>query len=192
MRVLLIHSHPVEESYGNALYRQTRESLQKAGHEVDDCNLYAEGFDPVMSRHDRMIYHTYPDNLALVKPYVDRLQQAEGLVIVTPVWNFGWPAMLKGYFDRVWLPGITFELKDGVLTRKLHIQKVAVVTTYGATRWRAFLAGDPPRKLAKRVLRVQTNPARAVTYLAHYDMNNCTTETRAAFLGKVKREMERF
>jgi len=192
MRVLLIHAHPVEESYGNALYRQTLESLQKAGHDVDDCNLYAEGFDPVMSRHDRMVYHTYPDNLALVKPYVDRLQKAEGLVIVTPVWNFGWPAMLKGYFDRVWLPGITFELKGGILTRKLHIEKVAVITTYGATRWRAFLAGDPPRKLAKRVLRVQTNPARAVKFLAHYDMNNCTPETRTAFLEKVKREMERF
>ncbi|WP_037076873.1 NAD(P)H-dependent oxidoreductase [Neorhizobium vignae] len=192
MRVLLIHSHPVEESYGAALHRQARESLLKAGHEVDDCNLYAEGFDPVMSRHDRMTYHDYPNNLSLVKPYVDRLQAAEGLVIVTPVWNFGWPAMLKGYFDRVWLPGITFELKDGKLTRKLHIDKVAVVTTYGATRWRAFLAGDPPRKLSKRVLRVQTNPARPVRFLAHYDMNNCTPQTRAAFLDKVKREMERF
>lgn len=192
MRVLLIHSHPVEESYGAALYAQARESLTKAGHEVDDCNLYAEAFDPVMSRHDRMTYHDYPNNLSLVKPYVDRLQAAEGLVIVTPVWNFGWPAMLKGYFDRVWLPGITFELKDGRLTRKLHIDKVAVVTTYGATRWRAFLAGDPPRKLSKRVLRVQTNPARPVTFLAHYDMNNCTPQTRAAFLDKVKREMERF
>ncbi|WP_117191743.1 NAD(P)H-dependent oxidoreductase [Rhizobium terrae] len=192
MRVLLIHSHPVEESFGAALHKQARESLQKAGHEVDDCNLYAEGFDPVMSRHDRMIYHTYPDNLALVKPYVDRLQKAEGLVIVTPVWNFGWPAMLKGYFDRVWLPGITFELKDGVLTRKLHIDKVAVITTYGATRWRAFLAGDPPRKLAKRVLRAQTNPARSVRFLAHYDMNNCTPHTRAAFLDRVRHEMERF
>ncbi|MBP2557964.1 putative NADPH-quinone reductase [Neorhizobium galegae] len=192
MRVLLIHSHPVEESFGAALHRQARESLSKAGHEVDDCNLYAEGFDPVMSRHDRMTYHDYPNNLSLVKPYVDRLQAAEGLVIVTPVWNFGWPAMLKGYFDRVWLPGITFELKDGKLTRKLHIDKVAVVTTYGATRWRAFLAGDPPRKLSKRVLRVQTNPARPVRFLAHYDMNNCTPQTRAAFLDKVKREMERF
>jgi putative NADPH-quinone reductase len=192
MRVLLVHSHPVEESYGAALHRQARESLLKAGHEVDDCNLYAEGFDPVMSRHDRMTYHDYPNNLSLVKPYVDRLQAAEGLVIVTPVWNFGWPAMLKGYFDRVWLPGITFELKDGKLTRKLHIDKVAVVTTYGATRWRAFLAGDPPRKLSKRVLRVQTNPAQPVTFLAHYDMNHCTPETRAAFLDKVRREMERF
>ncbi|MBP1846289.1 putative NADPH-quinone reductase [Rhizobium petrolearium] len=193
MRVLLLHSHPVESSYSAALYEQTRESLGKAGHEVDDCNLYAEGFDPVMSRHDRMIYHTYPDNLELVRPYVDRLQKAEGLVIVTPVWNFGWPAMLKGYFDRVWLPGVTFEMEGGKLTRKLdNIRKVAVVLTYGATRWRAFLAGDPPRKLARRVLRVQTNPARAVKFLAHYDMNNCTPETRAAFLARVKREMERF
>lgn len=192
MRVLLLHSHPVESSYGAALHAQTRESLTKAGHDVDDCNLYAEGFDPVMSRHDRMIYHSYPDNLALVRPYVDRLRKAEGLVIVTPVWNFGWPAMLKGYFDRVWLPGVTFELKDGVLTRKLHIQKVAVVLTYGASRWRAFITGDPPRKIAKRVLRLQTNPARSVKFLAHYDMNNCTPQTRAVFLARVKREMERF
>ncbi|NKF34484.1 NAD(P)H-dependent oxidoreductase, partial [Pseudomonas sp. BGM005] len=68
MRVLVLHSHPVEESYGKALYKQTLESLRKAGHEVDACDLYAEKFDPVLSRHDRLAYHDYPGNTALVKP----------------------------------------------------------------------------------------------------------------------------
>ena len=86
MRVLVLHSHPLDESFGRALYRQTCESLTKAGHEVDGCNLYAEGFDPVLSAHDRTVYHDYPENTVLVKDYVDRLQKAEGLVIVTPVW----------------------------------------------------------------------------------------------------------
>lgn len=193
MRVLVLHAHPVEESYGNALYRQTLESLHKAGHEVDGCNLYAENFDPVLSRHDRLVYHSYPENTELVKPYVDRLKQAEGLVIVTPVWNFGFPAILKGYFDRVWLPGVSFDLVGGkVQSRLRHIRKLGAVLTYGATPFRALVAGNPPKKIVKRVLRAQINPLRPVTFLAHYDMNNCTPETRARFLDRVKTAMERF
>ncbi|MBW9118262.1 NAD(P)H-dependent oxidoreductase [Rhizobium cauense] len=193
MRVLVLHSHPVESSYGNALYMQTLESLKTAGHEVDDCNLYAENFDPVLSRHDRMVYHDYPENTELVKDYVDRLKLAEGLVIVTPVWNFGFPAILKGYFDRVWLPGVSFDLVDGKVESRLrHIRKLGAVLTYGATPFRAFVAGNPPKKIVKRVLRAQINPRRSVTFLAHYDMNNCTAETRSAFMGKVKTAMERF
>ncbi|PCK78249.1 MULTISPECIES: NAD(P)H-dependent oxidoreductase [Rhizobium] len=193
MRVLVLHSHPVEESYGKALYKQTLESLRKAGHEVDGCDLYAEKFDPVLSRNDRLAYHDYPGNSALVKPYVDRLKQAEGLVLVTPVWNFGFPAILKGYFDRVWLPGVSFELVDGKVESRLrHITKLAAVLTYGTTPFRALVAGNPPKRIVKRVLRAQINPLRPVTFLAHYDMNNCTPETRARFLEKVQTSMERF
>ena len=180
MRVLVLHSHPLDESFGRALYKLTCESLEKAGHEVDGCNLYEEGFDPVLSAHDRRVYHDIPDNLTLVKPYVDRLKEAEGLVIVTPVWN-------------VWLPGVSFDLVDGKLTPTLRpIRKLAAVMTYGATPMRAFLAGNPPKKIGKRVIRAQIKIGAPVKYLAHYDMNNCTEETRAAFMAKVRREMQRF
>lgn len=193
MRVLVLHSHPVEESFGAALYMQTVESLKQAGHDVDDCNLYAEGFDPVLSRHDRLIYHDYPGNTELVKPYVERLQRAEALVICTPVWNFGFPAILKGYFDRVWLPGVTFELVNGKVKSKLqHIRKLGAVLTYGADPFRAFVAGNPPKKIVKRVIRAQIKPFAPVTFLAHYDMNRSTEETRMRFLARVKSEMERF
>ncbi|MBB4192644.1 putative NADPH-quinone reductase [Rhizobium aethiopicum] len=193
MRVLVLHSHPVEESYGKALYKQTLESLRKAGHDVDGCDLYAENFDPVLSRHDRLSYHDYPGNTELVKSYVERLKRAEGLVLVTPIWNFGFPAILKGYFDRVWLPGVSFELVDGKVESRLrHIRKLAAVLTYGATPFRAFVAGNPPKKIVKRVLRAQIYPLRPVTFLAHYDMNNCTEESRIRFLEKVKNAMERY
>ena len=193
MRVLVLHSHPLDESYGRALFRQTCESLAEAGHEVDACNLYEEGFDPVLSAHDRRIYHDYPQNTDMLKPYVERLKQAEGLVICTPVWNFGFPAMLKGYFDRVWLPGVSFALQDGRLTPTLrHIRKLGAVLTYGATPMRAFLVGDPPKKLIKRVIRGQIKIGAPVKFLAHYDINNATDDTRAAFLDKVKTEMRRF
>ncbi len=196
MKVLVLHAHPVEESFGKALFRQTLASLSDAGHSVDPCDLYAENFNPILSGEERRGYHAVPDNIAPVRFYVERLQAADALVIVTPVWNFGWPAILKGYFDRVWLPGVTFDMEEGdrgKLTRKMtNIRKLGVVTTYGGNRWRAFLAGDPPRKIATRVLRVTTNPAHGVTYLAHYDMNNSTPQTRARFLERVKRTMESF
>jgi putative NADPH-quinone reductase len=193
MRVLVLFAHPVESSYGAALHRQVVESLGEAGHEVDDCDLYAEGFDPVLSRHDRLVYHDIPGNRESVEPYIRRLECAEALVIVSPVWNFGFPAMLKGYFDRVWLPGVTFEMVDGRVRPKLtNIRKLAAVMTYGANPLRAFLAGDPPRKIVKRVLRVTLRLAAPVKYLAHYDMNRSTVETRARFLAKVRAEMSRF
>ncbi|SIQ17641.1 Putative NADPH-quinone reductase (modulator of drug activity B) [Rhizobium sp. RU35A] len=193
MRVLVLHSHPVEESYGKALFRKTCESLARAGHEVDACDLYAEGFDPVLSADGRRIYHDHPENMAGLESYVERLKAARGLVICTPVWNFGFPAMLKGYFDRVWLPGVSFALEDGKLTPTLrHIEKLAAVLTYGGTPMRAFLVGNPPKKVITRVIRAQIKIGAPVRFLAHYDMNNCTPETRAAFLSKVEREMENF
>ncbi|NTJ43597.1 NAD(P)H-dependent oxidoreductase [Agrobacterium larrymoorei] len=195
MKILVLHAHPVESSFGSALHTEAVETLRRAGHEVDDCDLYAENFNPVLTREERLGYHTVPANIEPVRDYVERLRAADALVIVTPVWNFGWPAILKGYFDRVWLPGVTFDMDDGdrgKLTRKLtNIKKIIVLTTYGGNRLRAFLAGDPPRKIATRVLRAVARPERGVTYLAHYDMNNCTVQTRARFLEEARAEMQR-
>ena len=186
MRVLVLFSHPVETSFGAALHERVLSALRAGGHEVDDCDLYAEGFDPRLTREERLGYHDLETNQAPVQNYVDRVLAAEALVIVTPVWNFGHPAILKGFFDRVFLPGVSFKMKNGKVAPSLHnIRKLAVVTTYGGTRMRAFLVGDPPRKIATRVLRAVIKPAARVHYHALYDMNRVTEEQRKAFLEKV-------
>lgn len=190
MRVLVLYAHPNPESFGAALHAAAVESLRKAGHDVDDCDLNAEGFPPVLTREERVAYHDIPTNTDPVAGYVERLRRAEALVIVTPVWNFGWPAILKGFFDRVFLPGVSFALKDGKVRGVLtNIRRITVVTTYGGTRWRAFLVGDPPRKIATRVLRAVTDFKAPIAYLAHYDMNRSTPETRSAFLAKVRTQL---
>jgi len=193
MRVLLVHAHPVAESFNGALHRLIRERLVARGHAVDDCNLYAEGFDPRLTREERLGYHDIPENLAPVRAYVERLQAAEALVLCFPVWNFGYPAILKGFFDRVFLPGVSFDIVDGKVRPCLHhIRKLAAVTTYGGTRLRAFLVGDPPRKAVTRVLRVQIKPGAPLHYLAHYDMNRATPQTLEAFMARVGRTMDSF
>ncbi|MBO0347020.1 NAD(P)H-dependent oxidoreductase [Roseibium sp. CAU 1637] len=193
MRVLVLFAHPVETSFNAALHAQVVQSLTEAGHEVDDLDLYAEDFDPRLSREERLNYHDLETNQMPVQGYVDRVQRAEALVICTPVWNFGHPAILKGFFDRVFLPGVSFKMRDGKVRPSLHnIRKLAVVTTYGGARLRAFLVGDPPRKIATRVLRAIIKPAAPVAYHALYDMNRVTDAQRKSFLDKVGVAMEKF
>lgn len=193
MRILVVHAHPVETSFNRVLFQLTVERLAAQGHDVDTLDLYAEDFDPRLTAAEREAYHDLETNRASVSTYADRLLSAEAMVLVHPVWNFGYPAILKGWFDRVFLPGVSFGLVNGKVRPTLHnIGKLVIVTTYGGSRLRALLVGDPPRKLAKRVLRATIKPGAPVRYLAHYDMNRSTDQSRAAFMARVRTEMDDF
>ena len=190
MKALVLFAHPCPESFGAALHATVVETLTARGWHVDDCDLNAEGFQPVLTEAERRAYHDEPGNCGPVQPYVDRLRAAEALIFSFPVWNFGYPAILKGFLDRVFLPGVSFKLVDGKVKPNLtHIRKLAAVTTYGGTRWRAIGAGDPPRKHFTRAVWHVTRPEK-MRYLALYDMNRATDATRAAFLDRVRHEMQ--
>jgi putative NADPH-quinone reductase len=198
MRVHVIHAHPVETSFNRALFNAVVEALTAKGHSIDALNLYDEGFDAVLSREERLNYHEVPGNLTpSVRPYVDRLMAAEALVFVHPVWNYGYPAILKGYFDRIFLPGVSFILEGGgdrgrLVPNLKHIKKVAFVTSYGGNRWRTMLMGDPPRRLARRWAWATFRTPRPPEYLALYDMNNCTPEQLQGFIDTVRAEIGKF
>jgi putative NADPH-quinone reductase len=193
MRVLVLYAHPVESSFGAALHALVLERLRARGHEVDDCDLYAEGFDPVLSRAERLGYHAVGPNRREVGAYVERLLAAQALVLVSPIWNFGHPAILKGFLDRVFLPGVTFTLQDGrLIPGPLRLRKLAAVHTYGAKRWMAWAAGDPPRRVVHRILGGLLERRWSARYVALYDMNNAQAADRERFLARVSREMDRF
>lgn len=193
MRVLVLFAHPVETSYGAALHKAVVEELKAAGHEVDDCDLYAENFTAAMTRQERLDYQEVGPNRTHVEPYVQRLLAAEALVIVHPVWNFGYPAILKGFLDRVFLPGVSFKLVNRKARPSLYnIRKCAFVCTYGGTRFRAWLMGDPPRKMAKRHMRITIKPGAPLGYYAHYDINRSTPESRERFMARVRSAMRSF
>ncbi|MGB3408697.1 MAG: NAD(P)H-dependent oxidoreductase [Jannaschia sp.] len=191
-RALVLSAHPMPDSFNAALHRRVVDTLEGRGWDVDDCDLYAENFDPVLSEAERRGYHEVPENRSPVASYVERLEAAEALVMVFPVWNFGYPAILKGFLDRVFLPGVSFRLEDGKVRPNLtKISRLAAVTTYGGTRLRALLVGDPPRKCVTRAVWHVCRP-RTTRYLALYDMNRATVAARAAFLTHVGTQMRTF
>lgn len=194
MKILYLYAHPLADSFHGAIRRAALDGLLAAGHDVDVCDLYAENFNPVLSAEERRGYHAVPQNRAPVEAYVRRLEAAEALVLSYPTWCYGLPAILKGWFDRVLLPGVSFTLaEDGIARPALtHIQKIAGISTYGRPRWNALLVGDPPRKAVTRYLYMITGAKASVDYIALYDMNRADLRRRAAFLETVRGRMAAF
>jgi putative NADPH-quinone reductase len=190
MRVLVIYCHPVAESFAGAAHTTVLQALTDRGHDVTDVDLYAEGFDPIMSRQDRIDYQNTTRNIRPVRKYDDQLVNAEALVLVYPAWWYGMPAMLKGYFDRVWLPGVAFDVTpDGrVLTDRLKaLRHIIVVTTYGGPWWMVRVAlGDPARKVISRAVRALCARDCRVRWFVQYNMDRATPRQLRRFLDRVK------
>ena len=191
VRVLVIYCHPVAESFAASAHATVLQALADAGHEVTDVDLYAENFDPVMSRQERLDYLNTDRNERPVKRYDDQLEWAEALVLVYPSWWYGMPAMLKGYFDRVWLPGVAFDvLADGTVSteRLQRLRRIVVVTTYGGSWWMVRLAlGDPARKVIGRAVRALCGRGCKVSWFVHYNMDRAKPSELVAFLWRVRR-----
>jgi len=190
MHVLVIYCHPVAESFAAAAHAAVLQVLHASGHQVTDVDLYAENFDPVMSRHERLDYLNTEHNERRVQRYDDQLVGTEALVLVYPAWWYGMPAMLKGYFDRVWLPGVAFDVQpDGrVSTDRLKsLRRIVVITTYGGSWWMVRLAiGDPARRLIGRALRALCARDCKVTWFVHYSMDRARPRQLARFLERIR------
>ena len=194
MRVLVIYAHPVADSFNGTLFTCVKESLTEAGHLVDALDLYEDGFDPVLSAEERNSYFDVDANRARTAPYVERIEKAEGLVFVFPTWCLGPPAILKGFFDRIMVPGVSFRLADdGTLHPNLqHIRRAAAVVTYGRERPILWWFGDPPRRMMTRYLKWFLAPGTRPVFLGHYGLHKPSRSHEARFLAKVRKAMLKF
>ena len=154
MHVLMIYAHPRADSLSAALCDAAKAALESAGHSVELRDLYAEGFQPALTAEERGAYHDTDNNLVGIEDHVASLKRAEALLLVHPTWWYGMPAMLKGWFDRVWAPGVAFRIGDGAIEPLLtNIKRIGVVTTYGSPTWLLWYIGRIDRKLIGRGLR---------------------------------------
>jgi putative NADPH-quinone reductase len=133
-------------------------------------------------------------NRANNKAQVARLMAANALTVQFPTWSFGPPAMLKGWFDRMFGPGIALDLSDPAHARPMlqHIERITGIATYGRPRWQAIAMADPPRKVIKRYLPWFTGGKARVRYYALYHMNVATACKRNRFLARLRRDMSWF
>ena len=150
-RCLLVTAHPLPRSLTARLADRLEADARAAGWQVTRRDLYA-GFDPLLTSEERSGYYATPASTLVEEKR--ELTEAEVLILVFPTWWFGFPAVLKGWFDRVWTPGVAFDHSPGfgpMLPRLHGLQEVLAVTTMGAPAWIDWLVLRQP---VKRILRL--------------------------------------
>lgn len=194
MLIQVVHCHPLTESYNHALYRVIVETLEQRGHEVIATDLYHQRFEPAMTEAERRSYMGNDYDVRAVAEHAALLKRVDGVILCYPHWWFSMPAVLKGWVDRVWGPGIAFTYDAaGVLKPALHnIRLFGAVTSYGSPWWVVRLyAGDPGRMVLLRGMKPLCARSAEWLYLAHYGMDRSTPASRSAFLDKVRRRIAR-
>lgn len=107
-RILLLLAHPAQSSLCHALAEAYRKGAEAAGHEVRFLALGELAFDPILHDGYHSIQPLEPDLVAAQ----EAITWARHLVFVYPTWWGTMPALLKGFFDRVFLPGFAFSYRD--------------------------------------------------------------------------------
>ncbi len=190
MKCLVVIAHPVENSFCLQVSRQIVDELNSADHSVIIEDLYQEKFDPVLSKHERNSYHADAYRGDLVKKQAHNLVEAEILILIFPTWWFGFPAVLKGWFDRVWSPGVAFDHGENfgpIKPRLFNLQRVLVVTSLGAPWWMDWIVmGRPVRRMIKTALLRACAPRAKLDFLSMYNSETLNKKRFAVFSQKVK------
>jgi NAD(P)H dehydrogenase (quinone) len=156
------------------------------------CDLYRDGFDPVMREPEWHRYNDPEQNLEAVSKQAEQLQWAQAVVFIYPTWWYGVPAMLKGWLERVLVPGFAFEIPtatSGPVPKLKHITRVIVLTTCGATPFLSWIMGQPGRRTLLRGFRSICSTFCRTSYLALYRMDSASASERASHLLRVRRRV---
>jgi putative NADPH-quinone reductase len=106
MKIMVILCHPMSASFNHSVAERAVTTLKHSHHTIYFHDLYREGFDPVLTSADLERRFSFDEQ---VLSYAEQLEEAQGLVICHPDWWCGPPALLKGWVDRVLLPGFAYE-----------------------------------------------------------------------------------
>lgn len=171
MKCLVVIAHPLADSLCHALARTAIATLMAAGHEVEVEDLCASGFQPALTA-------------------------AEALVLVFPTWWFGFPAVLKGWFDRVWAPGMAYDHASdlGPIRPRLHdLRRTLAITSLGSPWWvDRLVLRQPVRRVLKTALLGTCAPACRFEMLSLYKAERLTAAQVAPFRSRIEHTLSRW
>jgi putative NADPH-quinone reductase len=195
VNVLVVHAHPAPTSFNRSLFETAVRALERAGHHVDALDLYGEGFDARMSAEERRAYHTdAPIVSEDVARHAELVRRAEALVFVYPTWWGGLPAVLKGWLERVLVPGVAFSfdpVTNEVRRGLTNVRRIVGITTYGSSRLYVRAMSDGGRRTLNRTLRLVCHRYARTRWLALYRLDTASVDDRLAFIDRVDRALAR-
>lgn len=133
MRHLIIKALHRNESFLAEVTEKLTSELTYSGSKVNIRDLYAENFQPVLSRDDftALKNNRLPEDILREQEYI---QNADLLWVIFPIWWTSMPAILKGYIDRIFLSGFAYRMKSDRLEGLLTNKKVIILNSMGMSR----------------------------------------------------------
>jgi putative NADPH-quinone reductase len=187
LKVLVVFSHPSRSSLCGSILEVVLKELETRGDRVELLDLYVERFDPVLSLDDWMNYEaTASEN---IQRYVDQIRVADGLIWIFPTWNYGLPAILKGYVDRIWKPNVAFRLgenREVIFDRFAHLRFFVAITTFGAGWLPNTFVGNPCKRVLSSGLRRHFPRSTHFNWLALYDVDRAHPRRVDRFINRIK------
>ncbi len=164
-KVLVINGNPSPDSYGAALAAAYVTGARRSNADVKTINIGKLDFDVNLPQG----YENLPDLEPDLKNATDKILWCDHMVWVHPIWWFSLPAAMKGFIDRVFLPGVTFKYVKGPIPQKLLKGKTGrIIATADTPRfyYRLFLGSPATTQLKQGTLQFcGVSPVRT-TYIA--------------------------
>lgn len=196
MKCLVVIAHPDGASLCHSLAQSVIRQLIEAGHEVEIEDLYQAGFVPSMTATERQSYYAPPFDASLVQGQIERLLHAEALVLVFPTWWFGFPAILKGWFDRVWAPGSAYDHGADlgpIRPRLVRLRRALAVTSLGSPWWvDRLVLRQPVKRILKTALLGTCAPACRFGMLSLYKAERLSAGEVEAFRARIRKTLARW
>ncbi len=193
MKCLIVTTHPLPNSLCKLLTDQVINKLNSLGHDVTIEDLYDQKFEPALTVEERESYYSDKYELSNVADQTNRLQEAEVLVLLFPTWWFSFPAMLKGWFDRVWGPGVAYDHASDfgpIKPRLNNLKKVLVITTLGSTWWvDKLLMRQPVKKVLKMALLGTCAPKSKLKFLSLYNCEKLDDQKLEKFSKRIEQTL---
>ncbi|MCP3899580.1 MAG: NAD(P)H-dependent oxidoreductase [Desulfobacteraceae bacterium] len=141
MNNLIIYAHPYGKSYNASILEHLTNKLREAKQSVDVIDLYKEEFNPVLNEKELALYSQGKFLDPMVEDYQKRINNADHLFFIFPVWWYDIPAILKGFIDKVFLKNWAYEISEkGIPKGKLtFIKKVSIISTMKSPKWYYWL-----------------------------------------------------
>ena len=198
MDVLVVCAHPDADSFTHAITRVVERGLARGGHHTTTLDLYALEFAAAMSVDEHRAYQAWTATTAappvldpMVAEHIALVAAAQTIVFVYPTWWSQPPAILKGWLERVLLPGVafTFDAKGKVQPGMQHVRRIVGISTYGSPWTYVKLVNDGGRRMITRALRMSCGMRTPTTWLGLYSIDTAGEEERRAFLDRVEHRM---
>lgn len=134
MKTVIVYAHPYNRSYNHAILENVIRGLTVNEEDFELIDLVADNFNPVMREEDLRGYNKGIANDELINKYQKKINSADKLIFIFPIWWGGMPAVMKGFFDKAFLKNFAYKIESGKVTGLLgFLKKTLVITTSSRT-----------------------------------------------------------